>query len=88
IDVYECFIDDVPLMRRCSDDWVNATQILKAAKFPKAHRTRILEREVQTGVHEKIQGGYGRFQGTWIPLDIARPLAHKYNITDAMAPIL
>lgn len=75
-------------MRRCSDDWVNATQILKAAKFPKAHRTRILEREVQTGIHEKIQGGYGRFQGTWIPLDIARPLAHKYNITDAMAPIL
>lgn len=88
IDVYECFIDDVPLMRRCSDNWVNATQILKAAKFPKAHRTRILEREVQTGVHEKIQGGYGRFQGTWIPLDIARPLAHKYNITDDMAPIL
>jgi regulatory protein SWI4 len=75
-------------MRRLSDDWVNATQILKAAKFPKAHRTRILEREVQTGIHKIIQGGYGRFQGTWIPLEIARPLAHKYNITDAMAPIL
>lgn len=75
-------------MRRCTDNWVNATQILKAAKFPKAHRTRILEKEVQKGVHEKIQGGYGRFQGTWIPLEIARPLAHKYNITDQMAPIL
>jgi len=75
-------------MRRCNDNWVNATQILKAAKFPKAHRTRILEKEVQKGVHEKIQGGYGRFQGTWIPLDVARPLAHKYNITDQMAPIL
>lgn len=75
-------------MRRASDNWVNATQILKAAKFPKAHRTRILEKEVQKGVHEKIQGGYGRFQGTWIPLEVARPLAHKYNITDQMAPIL
>lgn len=75
-------------MRRCTDNWVNATQILKAAKFPKAHRTRILEKEVQKGVHEKIQGGYGRFQGTWIPLEVARPLAHKYNITDQMAPIL
>lgn len=75
-------------MRRTRDDWVNATQILKAAKYAKAHRTRILEKEVQNGTHEKIRGGYGRFQGTWIPLSIARPFAHKYGITDEMAPIL
>lgn len=88
VDVYECMVGDTALMRRVSDNWINATQILKAANFPKASRTRILEKEIQTGIHEKIQGGYGRFQGTWIPLEIARPLAHKYKITDAMAPIL
>ena len=52
-------------MRRRSDDWINATHILKIAGFDKPARTRILEREVQKGVHEKIQGGYGKYQGGW-----------------------
>lgn len=51
-------------MRRRSDDWINATHILKAADYDKPARTRILEREVQKGVHEKVQGGYGKYQGT------------------------
>lgn len=50
-------------MRRRSDDWINATHILKAAGFDKPARTRILEREVQKELHEKIQGGYGKYQG-------------------------
>jgi hypothetical protein len=50
-------------MRRRHDDWVNATHILKAAGFDKPARTRILERDVQKDVHEKIQGGYGKYQG-------------------------
>lgn len=50
-------------MRRRADDWINATHILKAAGFDKPARTRILEREVQKGVHEKVQGGYGKYQG-------------------------
>lgn len=51
-------------MRRRHDDWINATHILKAAGFDKPARTRILEREVQKDIHEKIQGGYGKYQGT------------------------
>jgi len=51
-------------MRRRSDDWINATHILKAAGFDKPARTRILEREVQKEHHEKVQGGYGKYQGT------------------------
>lgn len=51
------------VMRRRSDDWINATHILKAAGFDKSARTRILERQVQKGVHEKVQGGYGKYQG-------------------------
>lgn len=50
-------------MRRRSDDWINATHILKASGFDKPARTRILEREVQKGIHEKVQGGYGKYQG-------------------------
>lgn len=50
-------------MRRRSDDWINATHILKVADFDKPARTRILEREVQKGTHEKVQGGYGKYQG-------------------------
>lgn len=53
----------VAVMRRKSDGWLNATQILKVAGFDKPQRTRVLEREVQKGTHEKVQGGYGKYQG-------------------------
>lgn len=75
-------------MRRCDDDWVNATQILKLCDFPKAKRTKILEKGVQNGQHQKVQGGYGRFQGTWIPLNDARNLAKEYGITSELVPVL
>lgn len=78
----------MPIMRRCKDDWVNATQILKLCNFPKAKRTKILEKGVQQGQHEKVQGGYGRFQGTWIPLPDAKNLAIEYGITSEMVPVL
>jgi hypothetical protein len=64
VPVYEFKIEGDSVMRRRGDDWVNATHILKAAGFDKPARTRILEREVQKGVHEKVQGGYGKYQGT------------------------
>ncbi|RCK60787.1 Cell division cycle-related protein res2/pct1 [Candida viswanathii] len=86
--VYECLMNDSPIMRRCKDDWVNATQILKCCNFPKAKRTKILEKGVQQGLHEKVQGGFGRFQGTWIPLDDARKLAETYGVTKELAPVL
>lgn len=53
-------------MRRRADSWLNATQILKVAGFDKPQRTRVLEREVQKGEHEKVQGGYGKYQGLQI----------------------
>jgi transcription factor MBP1 len=50
-------------MRRRQDDWINATHILKVADLDKPARTRVLEKEVQKEAHEKIQGGYGKYQG-------------------------
>ncbi|KAL1964181.1 hypothetical protein VTN77DRAFT_7269 [Rasamsonia byssochlamydoides] len=87
VPVYEFKIDGESVMRRRSDDWINATHILKVAGFDKPARTRILEREVQKGVHEKVQGGYGKYQGTWIPLSDGRLLAERNNILDKLIPI-
>ncbi|KAI0402578.1 ANK-repeat protein MBP1 [Xylaria palmicola] len=75
------------VMRRKADNWINATHILKCAGFDKPARTRILEREVQKDVHEKIQGGYGKYQGTWIPLESGEQLARRNNIYDRLCLI-
>ena len=64
--MYEYTVGANHVMRRRSDNWINATHILKVANYDKPTRTRILEREVQKGVHEKVQGGYGKYQGGWI----------------------
>ncbi|KAJ5577271.1 KilA N-terminal/APSES-type HTH DNA-binding [Penicillium sp. DV-2018c] len=87
VPVYEFKLENDSVMRRRQDDWVNATHILKAAGFDKPARTRILEREVQKGIHEKVQGGYGKYQGTWIPLPEGRQLAERNNILTKLAPI-
>lgn len=88
MDVYESTYNDIPLMRRCDDNWVNATQILKIAGYGKAQRTRILEKEVHQHEHRKIQGGFGRFQGTWVPLEFARKLAQVHNLTKDQVKVL
>lgn len=84
-DVYECYIrgfESRIVMRRTADDWVNITQVFKIAQFSKTQRTKVLEKESNEMRHEKVQGGYGRFQGTWIPLENAKYMVSKYNIRD------
>ncbi|KAF7353091.1 Cell division cycle-related protein res2/pct1 [Mycena venus] len=88
IPVYEMMCKGVAVMRRRSDSWLNATQILKVAGFDKPQRTRVLEREVQKGEHEKVQGGYGKYQGTWIPLERGLSLAKQYNCEQLLRPII
>lgn len=87
VKVYEYIHPRSSVMRRRSDDWVNATHILKVANFPKAKRTRILEKGVQTGVHEKVQGGYGKYQGTWVPLDRAIAIAKEFSVLEDLTPM-
>ncbi|CEP60245.1 SBF complex DNA-binding subunit SWI4 LALA0_S01e06304g [Lachancea lanzarotensis] len=87
VDVYECYcrgFESRIVMRRCLDNWVNITQVFKIASFSKTQRTKILEKESNMVKHEKIQGGYGRFQGTWIPLESAIYLVEKYNVNDVV----
>lgn len=87
VPVFEFVTPEGPVMRRKLDSWINATHILKAAKFPKAKRTRILEKDVQTKTHDKVQGGYGKYQGTYVPLVLGAEIARTFGIYEVLQPI-
>ncbi|CCH58602.1 hypothetical protein TBLA_0A08120 [Henningerozyma blattae CBS 6284] len=88
VDVYEYLHPTGSIMKRKTDNWVNATHILKAAHLPKAKRTRILERQIlNNNHHEKVQGGFGKYQGTWIPLEDAVALAREFGVYDEIQPL-
>ena len=75
-------------MRRSSDSWLNATQVLKVAGIDKIQRAEIIEREVLTGEHEKIQGGYGKSQGVWISYERGVELCRQYGVEEQLRPLL
>lgn len=87
VPVFEYVTSEGSVMRRKLDSWINATHILKIARFPKAKRTRILEKDVQTGTHVKVQGGYGKYQGTYVPLEFGAEIAKNFGIYDILKPI-
>lgn len=68
VPVFEMVVNGVAIMRRRTDSYMNATQILKVASIDKGKRTKILEKQALTGEYEKVQGGYGKYQGTWLVL--------------------
>ncbi|KAI8322255.1 apses-domain-containing protein [Martensiomyces pterosporus] len=88
VEVFQQLYNGTAVMRRRKDSYVNVTQILKCAQYDKPHRTRFLEREIHTGIHEKVQGGYGKYQGTWVPLERAISLARQLNVYDALRHVL
>ena len=75
-------------MRRRTDSWLNATQILKVAGIDKGKRTKVLEKEILAGEHEKVQGGYGRYQGTWINYQRGREFCRQYGVEELLRPLL
>lgn len=81
-------INGVAVMRRRSDSWLNATQILKVAGVVKARRTKTLEKEVAAGEHEKVQGGYGKYQGTWVNYHRGVELCKRYHVEALLRPLL
>ncbi|KAI0394167.1 apses-domain-containing protein [Xylariaceae sp. FL0594] len=88
VEVYEMEVNGIAVMRRRSDSWLNATQILKVARIDKGKRTKILEKEIQTGQHEKVQGGYGKYQGTWICFERGVEVCQQYHVDDILLPLL
>ncbi|KAH0582721.1 hypothetical protein H2248_010639 [Termitomyces sp. 'cryptogamus'] len=87
VQVYECMVRGIAVMRRRNDSYVNATQILKVAGVDKGRRTKILEKEILPGKHEIVQGGYGKYQGTWIPLEKGREIAEQYGVAPLLSPL-
>ena len=81
-------VNSVAVMRRRSDSWLNATQILKVAGMEKGKRTKVLEKEILAGEHEKVQGGYGRYQGTWINYKRGREFCRQYGVEELLLPLL
>ena len=81
-------VDGLAVMRRRGDSWMNATQILKLAGIDKGKRTKVLEKEILSGEHEKIQGGYGKYQGTWISYNRAVEFAKGYGVLEPLRPLL
>ncbi|KAF2154360.1 hypothetical protein K461DRAFT_254608 [Myriangium duriaei CBS 260.36] len=88
VKVYEMEANGVACMRRRADGWLNATQILKVAGIDKGKRTKVLEKEILTGEHEKVQGGYGKYQGTWINYERGREFCRQYGVEDVLLPLL
>ncbi|KAJ2710756.1 Transcription factor mbp1 [Coemansia spiralis] len=72
VDVLQKLHNGSAVMKRRSDSYVNVTQVLKCAGYNKAQRTRFLEREIHTGPHEKVQGGYGKYQGMFAGTRLVR----------------
>ena len=88
VSVYEMEVNGVAVMRRRSDSWLNATQILKVAGVEKGKRTKVLEKEILVGKHEKVQGGYGKYQGTWIDYVRGREFCRQYGVEELLRPLL
>ncbi|TVY60849.1 Start control protein cdc10 [Lachnellula suecica] len=88
VDVYEMEVNNVAVMRRRKDSWLNATQILKVAGIEKGKRTKVLEKEILIGEHEKVQGGYGKYQGTWIKFERGLEFCRQYGVEEILRPLL
>lgn len=88
VSVYEMEVNGIAVMKRISDSWLNATQILKVAGVVKARRTKTLEKEIAAGEHEKVQGGYGKYQGTWVNFQRGVELCREYHVEDLLRPLL
>ncbi|KAJ5689605.1 hypothetical protein N7462_003997 [Penicillium macrosclerotiorum] len=88
VSVYEMEVNGVAVMKRRSDSWLNATQILKVAGVVKARRTKTLEKEIAAGEHEKVQGGYGKYQGTWVNYQRGVELCREYRVEELLRPLL
>ncbi|KAI9807421.1 MAG: transcriptional regulator swi6 [Piccolia ochrophora] len=88
VPVYEMEVNQVAVMRRRADSWLNATQILKVAGVDKGKRTKVLEKEILVGEHEKVQGGYGKYQGTWINYQRGVEFCRQYGVEQLLKPLL
>ncbi|KNZ79304.1 Cell division cycle-related protein res2/pct1 [Termitomyces sp. J132] len=80
VQVYECMVRGIVVMRRRSDSYVNATQILKVGGVDKGRRTKILKKKILPGKHDSP--GWPR-----IPLANGRAIAEQYGVAPLLSPL-
>lgn len=90
VSYWQVEINGIQVMRRQSDNYFNATHVLKLALYTKPTRTRIVDREIYSAniTHEKVQGGYALIQGTWLTMDFTIALARKHHVLNLLLPII
>lgn len=87
--VWEIFVRNNPIIRRQDDSWVNATQLLRAGGIERPSRTGIMDKFIKSeSDYRRVQGGFGKFQGTWVPLHIAIGMANEVRVMDDLQPLL
>ncbi|KAJ3102828.1 transcriptional regulator swi6 [Phlyctochytrium planicorne] len=89
VQVFEMTHKGNVLMRRISDSWMSATQILLAAGVTnKDERRMTFKNEVTNGEHEYIRGGNGAYQGIWTPFERAIEFARNHGMYEAILPLI
>ena len=76
------------VMLRRKETYLKSKKILKIEDVEKGKRTKVLEREILAGPHEKIQGGYGKYQGTWIEYQRGVEFCRQYGVEEILRPLL
>ena len=77
-DSYCLTVGTVIILRRCRDDWVNVTQIVKLTSLT-ATAWSVCLQQVKLGDHEIIYSSKTR-SDTWIALQSARELAESFGL--------
>ncbi|KAJ3305428.1 hypothetical protein HDV03_001522 [Kappamyces sp. JEL0829] len=86
-DCWFVTFQSVEVIRRKSDDKVNASAILKAAKVPKPRRKNVLRRLTELVPFEKVDEGWHSYQGIYVPLEAAKTLAERWMVGKQLAPL-
>jgi len=81
-------VNYIAVMRRISDSWLNATQVLNAAGIIKEQQDKIIEREIIIGDHNKVQSGCGKYQEVWINYERGVELCQEYGLEELLRPLL
>jgi hypothetical protein len=87
-NVKEIWWKNVPILIRTNDEFINASQILKAAKLKKQKRKEILKKLCKLVPFEKVETGFYVYQGIWIPKIAGRRLAETWGLGKVVEPLL
>ncbi|CCE64746.1 hypothetical protein TPHA_0I02430 [Tetrapisispora phaffii CBS 4417] len=82
---YQVIANGVVVLRRADNHMVNGTKLLNVTGMTRGRRDRMLRSEKERHV---VKVGLMHSKGVWIPLERARYLAEKTNISDFLYPLL